>query len=163
METRQCNQCKKSFNIEGFKLKRNGDHTKLCIRCNDLHKSAQTKSYNKKRLDPNSIVGSPISIIIGKIKLYHIEDDKKLRDYDMKDYITPEWVVSELERLSYKCSICKRDLKLSGYTRYDKSQMSVDRINNDSAHIYNNCRITCLNCNLYGSHHIVHNVGTQTI
>lgn len=86
-------------------------------------------------------------IINKKINRYKRSDDKYDRKYDEKIYITNKWVKNRLEECNYKCELCNKALKLTGYEARDLDQFSIDRICNKVSHMIHNCQITCWECN----------------
>jgi hypothetical protein len=91
---------------------------------------------------------NPDYIISQKINNHKREDRLKGREFTEETYITPLWVAERLIRCDNRCEICQKELKIAGYEGSDTDQISVDRINNDLAHLVSNCQITCLHCNV---------------
>jgi hypothetical protein len=81
-----------------------------------------------------------------KLKSYKREDTKKSR-YDLEQFITYEEVMAMIEKRP-KCHYCFQELKLNGFSKYDRAQFSLDRKDNSKGHNRDNCVLSCLQCNL---------------
>jgi len=73
-----------------------------------------------------------------RIKDYKTQDLNAGRSID--NYITPNEIIKLLEHYNYRCIYCHIGLNYRSWT--------LDRINNKIAHIYSNCVIACLSCNV---------------
>jgi hypothetical protein len=72
----------------------------------------------------------------------HIQSDLeagRLID-SMDEYVDADWC---MEQIKSTCGICAGEYDLHGQDAF-----SIDRINNDVAHIKSNCRVICRNCNI---------------
>jgi hypothetical protein len=83
-----------------------------------------------------------------KVQGYKTQDKKAGRIYDEKEYINERWIMNELTKNNY-CSGCKHPFILCLGVNEDstKSNITVDRIDNNLPHIINNCHLLCLSCN----------------
>jgi hypothetical protein len=83
-----------------------------------------------------------------KKKIYgHKAADKRAgRKWDEEDYITFEDVFDLINKQKQRCALCSERMQFV-WTRNDHGQFSIDRIDNDLAHITSNCQLTCLTCN----------------
>ena len=79
-----------------------------------------------------------------KIQGYKEQDRKCYRKFKKEDYIDYNWV----RKQGMHCIKCNKLFDIS----FDKnnnvtSDMTIDRINNNVAHVKDNCQIMCLQCN----------------
>jgi len=58
----------------------------------------------------------------------------------VKNYITSNNVIQLSSKYNYRCIYCQFELNFRSWT--------LDRIDNNLAHIYSNCVISCLKCNV---------------
>ena len=79
-------------------------------------------------------------------KIISYKQQDKHRTYNNKDYITSDWIIEQLE-ISEKCYICNEIMEYNNNSYHDLN-MTVDRVNNDYAHIKNNCKLACIHCNV---------------
>jgi len=73
-----------------------------------------------------------------RIKDYITQDLNAGRS--INDYITADEIIKLLEKYNYRCIYCHIGLNYRSWT--------LDRINNKIAHLYSNCVIACLSCNV---------------
>lgn len=97
------------------------------------------KHYKKSTLD---------IVIIRKIGHAKDKDVKYHRTYDDDEYVTVDWVKNKLIKYDNTCKLCSKGLKITGYDYLDPDQFTIDRKNDDIAHIKSNCQIICWRCNL---------------
>lgn len=83
-------------------------------------------------------------MINNKIRNY-LRKDNNL-SYDDDDYITFDWVKSELKFYNYCCSYCDKELLLSNWVSGSLDQFTVHQLDNSVAHIKSNCVISCWGC-----------------
>ena len=81
-----------------------------------------------------------------KIASHKEEDIKKGRAFDETDYVSVRDVVRLIKKQNRQCGHCGDELLLE-YEALDEQKLSINRLNNDLAHVKYNCEITCLNCN----------------
>ena len=74
-----------------------------------------------------------------KVSSYKSQDKKADRTWDEKEYIDDKWISRIASRYPC-CPVCK--------CRFTADNVSVDRIDNSLPHLWNNCRLTCVDCNL---------------
>lgn len=88
-----------------------------------------------------------------KIEGYERQDKKAGREWKAGEYITNVWLSNELKKHN-KCSNCKKlyEIDIDDDNKV-RSNITVDRINNDRPHIINNCQLRCLACNRARSNH----------
>lgn len=77
----------------------------------------------------------------------HCKEDKRKR---RKCNVTVSWVKEQLKKQDRKCHFCRGVVKTVGYRSKDKSQFSIDRLDNSIGHIKSNCVISCYECQLRG-------------
>lgn len=74
-------------------------------------------------------------------------DTKKYNDVnEMKNYITIPYIKAKMDICENKCFWCKKSIH-TNKGNYDFEQISIDRLDNDEAHVVNNVVISCLFCN----------------
>jgi hypothetical protein len=78
-----------------------------------------------------------------KLRTYRMADWLAYRTYAETDYISIDWIRDQLR--TKRCQICQCELKL--IERNTLMQFSVDRLDDNVAHIKANCQIACLKCN----------------
>ena len=93
---------------------------------------------------PNSIL---TSLIKKKLSSYRQQDQKKKR-HNPEKLITLEETVELLVASQMKCHYCCQNVHITVEKRRDKSQWTLDRIDNNLGHFRNNVVIACLDCNL---------------
>ena len=84
-----------------------------------------------------------------KIQNYKIQDNKAKRNFNSNDYIDEDFIFSQQKKHNNKCSYCLKDLEI--FIDNDnnvKSDLTIDRINNNLAHMKTNCKIACFLCNV---------------
>jgi len=94
--------------------------------------------------------------ILEEIKIkqssYTIQDLKKniliRENIEKNQAITPEQIVEKLLISLYKCYYCKREVQILYENTREPKQWTLERINNNEGHTYDNCVIACLECNL---------------
>ena len=74
-----------------------------------------------------------------KVSSYKSQDKKAGRKWDEKEYIDDKWISRIASRYPC-CPVCK--------CRFTADNVSVNRIDNSLPHLWNNCRLTCVDCNL---------------
>ena len=81
-------------------------------------------------------------------KIYgHMDADRRAgRDWDDDEFITSDDVFELIAKQKSGCALCSKRMQLV-WARGDHDQLSIDRIDNDLAHITSNCQLTCLTCN----------------
>jgi hypothetical protein len=91
-------------------------------------------------------------LLIKEIKLklssYYQQDKIKSRVSDNTGIIKPDEVIQVITDQTLKCYYCNENMKLLYKSKYDKSQWTLDRIDNKLPHTKENVVISCLKCNL---------------
>ena len=78
----------------------------------------------------------------------YIQQDKKKDAYDPKFIITIDQIIELLVESKLDCCYCYEKVKLFYEHVREEKQWTLERIDNDYGHNYNNCKIACLDCNL---------------
>ena len=86
------------------------------------------------------------SIIKNKLNSYIQQDKKQKRKYD--NNITYEETIEKLLISKLNCYYCKKNVLLLYKMIKDKSQWTLERIDNSINHSNNNVVICCLECNI---------------
>ena len=85
--------------------------------------------------------------ITKKINGYKHQDELK-KKYNEPVFIDHKYVLQLLLDSELKCHYCKKEIKLLYEMVREQSQWSLDRIDNDYGHNFDNLFVTCLSCNL---------------
>lgn len=117
-------------------------HQKQYYESNKEEISKKNKEYYYKQKDNFDVVCRD------KVRGLKKVDILKKRLIDENEFITIEWIQSELTKQNNTCCYCNNVVLLSGFEQYDPLQFSIDRINNVIPHHKSNCKISCLGCNL---------------
>lgn len=90
--------------------------------------------------------------------LFKKEIENKINGYKNQDiiknlfestiFVTFNDIIKMLNNCNCKCHYCAKDLQIFYKYVREKTQWSLDRINNDQGHNTNNVVISCLECNL---------------
>ena len=140
---------KGSSNIKSFTNKKTRD---ILLKWNNkeflLDKTNQVEILNKIFLD-ESFDGKKevISEIKKKRNSYRNQDVKKNR-MDQLLLITFDEIIEKLVISKLKCYYCKCDMLLCYEEKREKTQWSLDRIDNGIGHFTDNVVCSCLECNL---------------
>jgi hypothetical protein len=91
--------------------------------------------------------------IIEEVKVkqasYINQDSKKKRIIrENREKITTEQIVEKLLTSLYKCYYCKEGVQILYENTREPKQWTLERIDNEEGHTYDNCVIACLECNL---------------
>ena len=130
------------FDLFEWGLTREWFHTAL-TRANDLDKIL---FYDGPRLSEAVDADELKQVIREKIAGHKREDQSKKRLFFEEDFITVEDVMALLEA-SLRCYICNEEVQLAWSDAADPAQFSLDRINNDEAHVKGNIQLCCWGCN----------------
>lgn len=91
------------------------------------------------------------TIIMSELKMKkqsYKQQDKSKNIYDDDKIISMKQIINLLVYSKLNCSYCKDEIYIL-YNEYRFSkQWTLDRINNDIGHHYDNCVVSCLACNL---------------
>uniref|UniRef100_A0A6C0BVS2 HNH domain-containing protein n=1 Tax=viral metagenome TaxID=1070528 RepID=A0A6C0BVS2_9ZZZZ len=85
--------------------------------------------------------------ISSKLNNYKQQDVFK-KVYDERKLINMEQVICKLQESGLKCLYCKEEVYLLYKIVREMKQWTLDRIDNDIGHFYDNVVISCLDCNL---------------
>ncbi len=100
--------------------------------------------YLDQKFDGNTIVKKEI---LNKISSYS-QQDKKRNIFNNEKIIKYEECVEKLVLSKLKCYYCKCDTLLLYEDKRAPTQWTLDRLNNDIGHYFDNVVICCLKCNL---------------
>ena len=81
------------------------------------------------------------------VKINHCkESDKRYnRKYKEEEYLTGEDITTLQEQLHDVCVYCNTPLQTDDMSRHDG--LTIERINNNQAHVKGNCTLACWKCN----------------
>lgn len=122
-----------------------------------LQKQKEYNNENKERINMKNkqyyykMKNDEYTVFKEKIRGLKKIDANRFENIDFDNYITIEWIQKMITNSNSSCVYCHKKLLLSGYESYDKSQMSIDRLFNDTPHYQFNCIVCCLGCNLVKS------------
>lgn len=85
--------------------------------------------------------------ISSKLNNYKQQDVFK-KVYDERKLINLEQAICKLQESGLKCLYCKEEVYLLYKIVREMKQWTLDRIDNDNGHFYDNVVISCLDCNL---------------
>jgi hypothetical protein len=81
-----------------------------------------------------------------RIASHKTQDKKVKREFDENDYVNIEWIITEMEN-DGNCWSCNTELVY--FSNHPEDEVfSIDRINDSHPHTKNNCRLSCLKCNV---------------
>ena len=75
---------------------------------------------------------------------YRQQDIARFGDVAQPDYVTPEYVLAEFDRVGGKCMTCGQYMS---FECRSQRKVTVNRLNNALAHHVDNCELACLKCN----------------
>jgi hypothetical protein len=105
-----------------------------------IHDDKEVKSYTYARIKQYFNL---------KVQNYKHQDNKAKRGFNDEDYIDENFIFQQQKRTNNKCTYCLKDLEIFiDNDNIVKSNLTIDRINNNLAHIKSNCKIACLLCNV---------------
>ena len=79
-----------------------------------------------------------------------LTDKKKNRSFNQNNYITPNRLKQIREIQDNKCIYCNTELQT--YNRKRPNGLTIERLDNNLAHITSNCVICCFHCNVRSSY-----------
>lgn len=114
----------------------------------NLHHAEQIKTINQLYLQTN-IKNETIMMreLHKKLAGYKNQDIKK-NIYDINSLISIEDIIEKLVSSKLKCYYCKGIVNILYTNVREKTQWTLDRIDNDACHSKTNTVIACLKCNL---------------
>lgn len=104
-----------------------------------IHSTKEIESLTQSRLK---------LYLRNKIDSYKMQDRKANREYNINEYITVEWIHEKIDENLY-CPFCKKHYELFINEESNvRSNITVDRIDNNKAHLLTNCQLCCHHCNI---------------
>jgi hypothetical protein len=85
--------------------------------------------------------------LTNKIQNYKQQDKQARREYKETEYIDNAWIKHEILSSKSCCHLCSNVIDITIENCVVITDLSIDRKNNDLAHVKNNCQITHLLCN----------------
>ena len=132
------------FDINTPYINRNWIWTSI-TRTDDLNKIVV---YEHDIDEVNSLTASKMKQYFDmKVGNYKLQDKKANRNFNVDDYVTSDWIRTTRRAQNNKCYICKCALELCLDDGKVTSNVTVDRIDNNLAHIKTNCKLSCIKCN----------------
>ena len=104
-----------------------------------IHDKQEVKRFNEAKIK---------QYLSFKIDNYKLQDKKANRDIS-NNFIDVEFILEQMKKLNNKCCLCLKDIEI--FIDADnniKSDLTIDRKNNNLAHIKTNCQLCCLKCNV---------------
>lgn len=113
-----------------------------------LNKSKQVEILNKIFLDEPFNGKEEVIKEIKKKRNSYINQDVKKNRMDKTLFITLDKIIEKLVISKLQCYYCKCDMLLCYEEKREKTQWSLDRIDNSIGHFTDNVVCSCLECNL---------------
>jgi len=85
-----------------------------------------------------------------KIDNYKLQDKKAGRQWKEDEYVTLDWILDEWRKLPTKCCpSCRTPFEkyLNEYNQV-RTNVTIDRLNNNLSHVKDNSQLLCVNCNV---------------
>lgn len=138
------NQCNKKL----LEIERQQDIIKHLF---DEIENKREKTYNESNKINNTFLEENIKTvereIRNKINGYKQQDIKKKRiNYSI--LITQKTVYKKLINCDFKCYYCKNQIMIIYNNVRQMNQWTLERLDNNKGHNFDNCVISCLKCNL---------------
>lgn len=108
----------------------------------------QIEVINKLYLDEEQEMSQVFKREIKKKIMGYRNQDFKKKLIDLNMLISLEQTIDLLMRSKLKCFYCNDLCELVYKTIFSKKQWTLDRINNNNGHNYDNVVISCLECNV---------------
>ena len=86
-------------------------------------------------------------ILIRKLTGYKYQDIKK-KTINISKFISLEQTIEKIMEIKLYCFYCKEKCELIYKDIFAKKQWTLDRINNNQGHNWDNVVISCLECNI---------------
>lgn len=110
--------------------------------------SKQIEVINKLYLEEEQEVSQLFKREIQKKIMGYKNQDLKKKIIDLNKLISLEQTIDLLMRSKLKCFYCNDLCELVYKTIFSKKQWTLDRLNNNNGHNYDNVVISCLECNV---------------
>lgn len=110
--------------------------------------SKQIEVINKLYLEEEQEVSQMFKREIQKKIMGYRNQDFKKKIIDLNRLISLEQTIDLLMRSKLKCFYCNDLCELVYKTIFSKKQWTLDRLNNNNGHNYDNVVISCLECNV---------------
>ena len=95
--------------------------------------------------DVSDMQGSKVSRILrDMVRGYKEQDRLKGRGWEEAEYVTDKWIMKEMGKCSGLCRGCGEHMVLE---KGGGNKVTVNRLNNDLAHVLGNCELLCKGCN----------------
>ena len=117
--------------------------------------SEEHYKYENQIIMINDISNNNINEV-SKIAIQQI--NRKIYSYKQQDiikkllneqkFLTFESIINKMNECELKCRYCKKEMDVLYDISREKTQWSVDRIDNDKGHNIDNFHLACLDCNL---------------
>ena len=136
-------------NIDGINNNtKRGDAIKSNIDFNNITHNFQIQMINSLYIDNKCKHDSYLNDQLKKKLRGYKNQDTKNNIYDSTFFISFEQTVEKLVSSKLHCFLCKDPLLLIYDNINDRKQWTLDRIDNQEGHNYNNVNIVCLDCNV---------------
>jgi len=119
-----------------------------CESCrNNIKQWYHTHQDQRKEYFKDYSRGSNLdSIIVAKINKCKSNDRAKHRPIDNK-YIDVDYIKNLIQQNGPICKYCQCELKYTNFDANEKSQFTINRLDNNLPHLKGNCEICCWKCN----------------
>lgn len=136
------------FDVEGWYITREWFYTAL-TRTRDLNKVYFWDAFQAG----TTVSGLPaatdadfVELMVERIADHKKEDKKKGFDWEEEEYVDGERILELFHEQNKQCAHCGENL-LARWKKGDKNATTIDRIDNDFAHVKDNVMLTHCRCN----------------
>ncbi len=148
---KSCNNCREKLikrNKKDKEYKKEYDKT----RNKTQNYKEEKKEYDKTRYETQKEENPLLVKTREMITSSKSHDKKKNLSFNTEEYITIDFLIDLYKKQEQKCYYkdckCILTFEFNKYSRTN-TQISVQRLKNDLAHIKDNCVLSCFKCNVY--------------
>lgn len=145
IETRFCFRCKETKEISEYKTTKNGKLTKTCQKCLDKYPYKRCETHSRCSGDCRPCSDRPLEILLRRMVASSRKYDKERGFYDADKFVDFCFLQSQICGEIQYCPYCSTQMT---HCDYDRTLMSIERIDNSIGHIKSNVMFCCLRCNL---------------
>ncbi len=109
-----------------------------------LNQSLYIKNINNLDIKIKELLYKMINTKLSSYK----QQDKKNNNYDNNKIINKDQIIELLNNCDNLCYYCKKETVIFYENIRDEKQWTLDRIDNNQGHNYDNVEICCLKCNV---------------
>ena len=128
-------------------LTRTDDLSKITIFEHDMNEVCQLSVSKRRQYFANKVEGYKSQDRRAGRTWNEIEINPDDEDEKYRPYVDPEWIRDTAEKQQMQCALCPTLFEICLDNGNVTSNVTVDRINNNIAHLKSNCKLTCIKCN----------------